>query len=598
MKQNFASPRVDKTELAKRVEALRARLKAQNLDGVIVPHDNEFFSEYLPPHDERLAFITGFHGSAGAAVILADRAAVFTDGRYQLQVAQETNRDIYEICHSVQTPPTEWIKKNLGSGKKIGFDSRLHSMSAAEAIKNAARAAGSEAQSFATSSLATSSLATHPLDDIWHDQPAPPAFPVLKHSLTFAGKSAEEKIAALAPRLKGDCILCDPISIAWLLNIRGQDIPHTPIALCYAILFQSGEVALFIDEKRLSVEVREHLKNITLKPPEHFAETLRQLQKVQLDKNKTTYWVYQQVEKAQLHFQPDPCLLPKAAKNKTEVEGMRQAHIRDGAALTEFLFWLSAQNPPPDEISAVKKLEGERARQNNFFDISFDTIAGSGVHGAIIHYRVNEESNRQLQVGELFLVDSGGQYLDGTTDITRTLAIGETAREQKENFTRVLQGHIALASAIFPRGTSGAQLDVLARRPLWQAGLDFDHGTGHGVGAFLSVHEGPQSISPRGSATPLCEGMVLSNEPGYYKPNHYGIRIESLLVVVEKERDMLGFDTISCAPIDRHLVLASMLSADEKNWLNAYHLWVRETLSPRVQPECAAWLRAATEPIT
>ncbi len=460
----------------------------------------------------------------------------------------------------------------------------------------------------------------NPLDAVWRGQPAPPLAPVRPHDLVFAGQPAAEKRTQIGAEIQGRgaeaAVLTLPDSIAWLLNIRGGDVTHTPFALSFAIQRADGNTTWFIDHRKLTAATRQHLGNaVTVEPPEAFGPALEALGQaaatVTLDPASAPDWVFERLSQsgAKLIPGPDPCLLPKARKIEVEIAGARAAHLRDGAAVTRFLAWLAAEAParagkdPVTEIEAAERLAGFRRRNDSFRDLSFDTISGAGPNGAIVHYRVDEASNRALGAGELYLVDSGAQYPDGTTDVTRTLTIGEPTGEMRDRFTRVLKGHIAIATARFPKGTTGTQLDTLARRPLWEAGLDFDHGTGHGVGSYLSVHEGPQRIAKAPNPVPLEPGMIVSNEPGYYKEGAYGIRIENLVTVVpltappESEREMLGFETLTLAPIDRALIEPALLGATEIAWLDAYHARVRAALSSELDPETAAWLAAATAPL-
>ena len=598
--QDFSPPAPSRS--AARVKKLRAMMQKNSLDGFIIPRANAHQGEYVAAQDERLAWISGFTGSAGMAVILTDKAAIFTDGRYQIQVAQQSDQNIFTCHHITTAPPSAWLADNLPDKARLGFDPWLHTISQIETLK---KALGE-----------TQLIPCEPniVDAIWDDRPPPPNAEVMAHDLAYAGCEAAQKCAQAADQLKqkkeNAFILTEPTSIAWLLNIRGRDVPHMPVVLCFAILYENENVDLFIDPQRVPSDVQKTLgARLHIKPPAAFRTALDGLGKsiVRLSKTQTAVWIFNRLQMcgAKINFDADPCLLPKAIKNRAEIDGARNAHIRDGAALTQFLCWLDETAPKQniDEITAVKKLEAFRRTQNLFQDISFDTISGSGPNGAIVHYRVTEPTNRTLRDGELFLVDSGAQYLDGTTDVTRTIAIGAPAAEMRKNFCLVLKGHIALASAVFPEGTSGHQLDALARKPLWEAGLDFDHGTGHGVGSFLSVHEGPQAISPRGSPVPLKPGMIISNEPGYYKKNAYGIRIENLVAVQRRDdlnqddRKMLGFETLTCAPIDLNLVDPALLETHEINWLNVYHDHVRHVLTPLVDAHTAAWLKHATREI-
>jgi Xaa-Pro aminopeptidase len=456
-------------------------------------------------------------------------------------------------------------------------------------------------------------LDDNPLDAVWTDQPPPPLAPVMPHELRFAGESAEHKRQSLADKLAAEridaAVLTAPDSIAWLLNIRGGDVPHTPLPLSFAILNSDATVDLFIDRRKLAPGLREHLGNaVRVAEPESFGAALDRLgaakRRVQVDPTSAAAWVFDRLGAAgaQIQRAPDPAQLPKASKNAAELDGTRLAHRRDGAALTRFLAWLAARAPEGGltEIAASDRLEAFRAAGDNFRDLSFPTISGAGPNGAIVHYRASAQSERRLEPGTLYLVDSGAQYLDGTTDVTRTVAIGEPTAEMRDRFTRVLKGHIALATCRFPKGTTGSQLDSLARRALWEIGLDYDHGTGHGVGSYLAVHEGPQRISKLPNTQALLPGMIVSNEPGYYKTGTYGIRIENLVVVtrVERgEREMLGFETITLAPIDRALVEPALLDAGEIAWLDAYHARVRTELAPLVDATTAGWLAEATRPL-
>ena len=588
-----------------RAQKLRAELRARGLDGFIVPRADEHQGEYVPPHAERLRWLTGFSGSAGLAIILLDKAAIFIDGRYTLQVRYQVDIDTFEPQSLIDTPPTRWVEENLVAGAKLAYDPWLHTIDDIERLKKAARKANAE----------LIALDENLIDTIWHDQPTKPKACITPHALEYAGEAASEKLKRMAVELEMSdadaAIITMPDSIAWLFNIRGQDVSHSPLPLSFAILYEEGHAELFVDEEKIDNDTRAHLGNIvTLHTPEAFGTVLDKLgqekREVRLDPSSAASWVFDRLTLAGATIKrgKDLCELPKARKNETEVNGTRKAHIRDGQALTRFLAWLERETKSGTvtEISAAKQLEQFRADTGLLKEISFDTISGAGPNGAIVHYRVTEATDRPLGQGELFLVDSGAQYLDGTTDVTRTIAIGIPSPEMRDRFTRVLKGHINLAMARFPKGTSGAQLDALARMALWQGGFDFDHGTGHGVGSFLSVHEGPQRISKAGHV-PLDPGMIVSNEPGYYKTGAYGIRIENLLVVHDArpvtggEREMMGFETLTLAPIDLNLVEVSLLTTDERAWLNAYHADVATKVGPALNEEERAWLANATRPL-
>ncbi|MCC6918383.1 MAG: aminopeptidase P family protein [Alphaproteobacteria bacterium] len=581
-----------------RVAAIRAEMARQNLAGMIIPRGDAHMGEYVAPHDERLAWATGFTGSAGMAVVMADKAAVFIDGRYTLQVRDQVDLSIFAPHHLIDEPPAQWLSTHVKKGDRIGYDPWLHTPGGIEPIQKAVAAAGGTLVAVTTS----------PVDAAWADQPEPPLAPVVPHPLEIAGESAADKRSRIAATL-GEAeaaVLTLPESIAWLLNIRGADVGHVPLPHSFALLHKSGDVDLFLDPRKATEGLAAHLGNgVRVRPPAEFGPALDELKDrtVLADPASAAVWVFDRLAAAGARIQrgADPILLPKAQKNAAELKGVRAAHVRDGAALTRFLRWVTENGPRGDvgEIEACERLEDFRRDTGALKDLSFDSISGSGPNGAIVHYRVTRKTDRKLRAGELFLIDSGGQYMDATTDVTRTVALGTPRAEEKDRFTRVLKGHIALATARFPAGTTGAQLDTLARAPLWAAGLDYDHGTGHGVGAYLSVHEGPQSISKRPITQALLPGMICSNEPGYYKTGGYGIRIENLIVVREAdvpgaERKMLEFETVTLAPIDVDLVEPSLLTQDEKAWLNAYHARVLETLTPLVDPDTATWLKKAT----
>jgi Xaa-Pro aminopeptidase len=589
---------------AERLARLRRELAARGLDGFLVPRSDEHQGEYVPPRGQRLAWLTGFTGSAGLAVVLRDHAALFVDGRYTLQAAQQVDAGRFVIHHLTEEPPARWVGAALTAGAVLGYDPWLHTPHEVERFRAAAERAGATLRA----------VGDNPLDRVWPGQPAAPLAPVVPHAEEFAGESAQSKRTRLARGLAEEgvaaAVLTMPESIAWLLNIRGGDVPHTPLPLSFAILRNDGAVTLFIDQRKLAPGLRRHLGDaVTVAAPERLGPALDALAgeggPVQADPASAASWIFDQLDAAgtEIHRAADPCLLPKACKNPVEIDGTRAAHRRDGAALTRFLAWLAHEAPKGGlcEIAASDRLEAFRRGGEYFRDLSFPTISGAGSNGAIVHYRAMPETEKRLEPGTLYLLDSGAQYLDGTTDVTRTVAVGAPSAEMRDRFTRVLKGHIALALARFPKGTTGTQLDGFARRGLWQAGLDYDHGTGHGVGSYLGVHEGPQRISKAPSAQPLLPGMIVSNEPGYYKTGAYGIRIENLVLVQPSdgaaEREMLGFETLTLAPIDRTLVDPSLLEDEEIAWLDRYHAQVRETLTPLVDPDTASWLAAATRPI-
>jgi Xaa-Pro aminopeptidase len=585
-----------------RLAALRQELQRSGLDGFIVPRADEHLSEYVPPLAERLAWLTGFTGSAGLAAVLADKAAVFTDGRYVLQLDAQTDPALWERRHITEDPPHAWLAANAREGAKIGYDPLLISE---EALGR-----------YAEAGLAMQPVTGNPIDTVWTDRPAPPLAPAVPHPLALAGRSASEKreqIASLLREAKQDAaVISDPASIAWLLNIRGGDVPFTPFALGFALTHADGGTELFMDPAKLPDATREWLGNtVSVAGREALAPALAQLadKRVRVDSSGCPVWFAQKLREAGATVVPgpDPCLLPKACKNEVEQQGTRNAHARDAVAVCRFLHFLAHAAPRGDEteMSAAARLLALRQEVEGFRGESFPAISGAGEHGAIIHYRVSEDSNRPLRPDEVYLIDSGAQYPDGTTDITRTIwtGPGEPAAELRERVTRVLKGHIAIATLVFPHGVGGAHLDAFARRALWQAGLDYDHGTGHGVGSYLSVHEGPVSLSRLARPVPIAAGMILSNEPGYYLPGSYGIRLENLLLV--READMAGtskpflrFETLTLAPFDRRLIDPSMLDAAELAWLNAYHARVLAEVGPHLDAPTRAWLAKACDAIT
>lgn len=599
---HFQSFNVDRdpSRGAGRLGALRAELEKRGLEGFVVPRADEHQNEYVPPCAERLAWLTGFGGSAGAAIVLKTKATIFVDGRYTLQVRDEVDVALFEPVDISATAPEAWLEANTRPAWRIGYDPWLHTPAQADRFEKAVKAAGGTLVP----------VRVNPVDAVWTDRPQPPRGEISLHPVRLAGEDAGRKIARTQAELtRADgLVVSDPHAVAWLFNIRGADVAHTPIALCYAYVPARGKPALYIDGHKLSGETRAALaEHIAIEAPASLADDLERLgrdrKKIRFDQATAPARLARIVENAggEAVVGADPIALMKARKNAAELRGARAAHVRDGVAMARFLAWFGpAARKGITEIDAVAALETFRRETGKLRDISFPTIAGAGPNGAIVHYRVSEKSNRKIGPG-LFLLDSGAQYEDGTTDITRTLAVGKPTADMRDRFTRVLKGHIAIATAVFPKGVNGGQIDAFARRALWEAGLDFDHGTGHGVGSFLSVHEGPQRISKLPSV-PLEPGMILSNEPGYYKAGRWGIRIENLVVVEKRaikggERETHGFDTITLAPIDLSLIDARLLSRAEIVWLDAYHARVRKSLSPLLDPATKKWLAGATRPL-
>ena len=586
-----------------RLDELRVYLETLNVDGYIVPHGDEYQSEFIAPYAERLAWLTNFTGSAGFSIILLDKAVLFVDGRYTLQAETEVDETLYAIRHVTNEPVGIWLRESLSNNQRLGFDPHLHTPAQIKSYRKECDKIGAKLVA----------LSENPIDAVWQDRPSKPQALAIIHPLEIAGQSHEEKRTEIGRTLSKDgydaFLLTAPDSLCWLLNIRGTDVDNTPLVLASALLFSDGKLILFIDPAKVSDDLCQHLgSDIRLAAVDELGVIIGEfdgvVRSIAVDNATVSHWVLDQLESAGVEVTQieDPCALSKACKNETEVAGIRAAHVRDGAALTNFLAWLDheAPNGKLTEVTAAEKLEQFRRESDLYRGPSFTTISGAGANGAIIHYHATEQTDTPIVGDMLYLVDSGGQYPDGTTDVTRTIAIGTPTSEQKRRFTQVLKGHISIATARFPEGTSGGQLDGFARAALWSDGLDYDHGTGHGVGAYLCVHEGPQRIGKAGSGPALKSGMVVSNEPGYYKTGEFGIRIENLIVVQKAdklshaEKRFLNFETITLAPIELRLVDESLLTTDEKSWLNAYHVRVCETLSPLVAPETLPWLAQAT----
>jgi Xaa-Pro aminopeptidase len=593
------------TASGERVKALQRELKSRRLKGFLVPHSDEHQDEFLPPPAERLAWLTGFTGSAGVAVVLDKAAALFVDGRYILQARAQTDPNLFEVLQTPEAKPSSWIAENLSKGASVGYDPALHTIKEIERLT----------ETLAKSGIKLIPVEANPIDLIWQDKPKPPLAQVVPHGIEFAGRSALEKIRdvqAILGEERTDAVLLTLLdSIAWLFNIRGGDIRHTPVALAFAIVPASGRATLFIDSAKVGDNVKGELRDfVDLAEPAALIDRLTALgeakARVRLDP-ETAAIRFAQVLKAagaQIVTGQDPCILPKAIKNEAEIKGARAAHLRDGVAMARFLAWLDevAETGRIDEIDAALKLEDCRRESGQLKDIAFDTISAVGPNGAIVHYRPTTKGKRTLTPGTLFLIDSGAQYREGTTDVTRTIAIATPTAEMRRHYCLVLKAHIAIATARFPKGTRGQDLDPFARRPLWEAGLDFDHGTGHGVGSYLSVHEGPQRLSRLGTVE-LEPGMILSNEPGLYREGQYGIRLENLVLVTPPEkiaggtREMMGFDTLTLVPFDRRLIDPKQLLPFELAWVNAYHARIRREIEPILLSDDRAWLRHATAPI-
>ena len=594
-----------------RLDALRKELARRDLDGFVIPISDEHLSEYVGAYAQRLAWLTGFGGSAGSSAVLKDKAAMFVDGRYTLQVRQQVSGQLYEYKSVPDDSMGDWLAENAGEGTRIAYDPWLHTRGWANAVAKKLEAVGAQLVP----------VDSNPLDAVWDDQPEPSPAPAYVQDDKLAGRSSAEKRSEIAEWLKTeklDAVVISALdSVAWTLNIRGADVDHTPVALSYLFVQSDGTADWFIAPDKVPAEVAQALGNaVRIRPRHEFSDAFAEMagKRVAADPQRSVAAIFQRLDDvgAEIVTKDDPTVLPKAIKTPAEQQGHRDAQARDGVAITQFLHWLSVEAPQGkvDELSAAAKLhELRKANSDLLRDLSFDTISGAGPNGASPHYRVDEESNIRLEPNSVYLVDSGGQYPDGTTDITRTIWVGPDAppAEVCDRFTRVLKGHIALDMQTFPPGTPGSALDALARQHLWMAGVDYAHGTGHGVGAFLGVHEGPQRIAkPRGSQAgtdqPLMAGMILSNEPGYYKANEYGIRIENLVLVEKREipgseGEWLGFETLTFAPIDRTLVDRSLLSPAEIEWWNSYHAKVRDVLAPQMEGEALAWLEEACKPL-
>lgn len=593
-----------------RLDALRKQLAKDGLDGFVVPISDEHMSEYVGAYAQRLEWLTGFGGSAGSAVVLANEAAIFVDGRYTLQVRDQVDGKLWSYQSVPQTSVAQWLGQHAPQGAKIGYDAWLHSEGWVESVCAA----------LDKRDAALVPVAHNPVDAVWQDQPERSLAIAVPHADEHAGQSAHEKRAAVAEWLSSNgydaTVITALDSVAWLLNIRGTDVDHTPVALSFVIANADGTADLFIAPEKVTPELIAHLGNaVRVHPRKRFVHALGEMKgrKVAVDPERSVAAIFHALYQAgaEAVAVTDPVVLPKAIKNEVEQAGHRAAQARDGAAIARFLRWIEVEAPKGGvtELSAADRLQAFRAEGGLLKDLSFDTISGAGPNGAVVHYRVSEETSRTLERNSVYLVDSGGQYVDGTTDITRTVWVGPDAphAEVKDRFTRVLKGHIALARAVFPKGTAGSQLDSFARQFLWMAGLDYAHGTGHGVGSFLAVHEGPQRIAKAsggqaGTGQPLMPGMILSNEPGYYKTGEYGIRIENLVLVEKRdiagaEGEFYGFETLTFAPIARDLVEVALLSAEEREWLDTYHAKVRKVLAPQLSGDDLAWLDAACAPL-
>ncbi len=588
---------------AVRLTQLRALLKKQKLTGFVVPRQDEFQGEYVASYAERLHWLTGFAGSWGIAIVTLKKAAIFVDGRYTVQVREQVDTSQIKPQHLTDEPPTTWIEENLKKGDRLGFDPWLMTAGEAKRFSAACEKVGAKLVP----------IAKNLIDQIWQDQPARPENPLSVQPLQFAGKSVKDKLADMSQALikagADAAVLAEPSSVSWVLNIRGSDVPFTPVVLAYAIIHRKGKAELFIEKNKLPEDVQAHLKSTTtIKKPSEFDTALKSLArkklKVLIDAGSAPERVRTALKGAELKEAMDPCTMPKACKNTNELNGARAAQLRDGIALSGYLHWLSIEAPKGHltEAIAAERLTKFRKETGVLIDLSFSTISASGPNAAIPHYHVDPANCRAINSNEIYLIDSGAQYQDGTTDVTRTVIIGQPTDEMKDRFTRVLKGMIAISTICFPKGTTGGHIDALARTALWKAGLDFDHGTGHGVGSYLSVHEGPARISKAGNIA-LEPGMILSNEPGYYKAGHFGIRIENLLIVKQPEdikggeRPMLSFETLTFAPIDRNLIDTKLLTRDELQWLDGYHAKVLKEVGSKMDGAAAEWMKWACAPL-
>ena len=588
--------------IQQRLEMVRQEMAKSNLDAFIIPHADEYLGEYVPPQNERLQWLSGFSGSAGVAVVLKTRAAMFVDGRYTIQVRQQVPEESFEFHHLIEEPPISWLTETLRENTRIGVDSRMHTLSWFQAAK----------KTLTEKNIELIELSDNPIDLHWKDRPDPDHKLAMLLGEEYTGVNSEKKrhvISAEIQKSGADIALISQLdSIAWLLNIRGGDVPRLPVLLAFATLDSKGDMVVYTDPSKLPNEFAAHVgKGVTVQEEDRLEETLRHLgsqgKRVMADPAMANAWCQLRCQNAgaRLIAATDPVLIPKAQKNETELAGIRNCHVRDGSAVSRYLAWIDrevAGGKLYNEAELADKLESFRRELTDIHDLSFDTISAAGKNGALCHYNHMNGTPAMLEMNNLYLVDSGGQYSDGTTDITRTVIIGEPTAEHRKMYTLVLKGHIALARAVFPRGTSGVQLDVLARQFLWQEGLDYDHGTGHGVGAFLSVHEGPQRITKSGPQQELLPGMVISNEPGYYQEDCFGIRCENLVIVIAREDDWLAFETITFAPFDTRLVDTSIMSQAEIDWLNDYHKEVHTKLAPILKAEDLQWLKKSTQKVT
>ncbi len=587
-----------------RLKALREQMQKDGLDGFVVPICDEHMSEYVGEYAQRLGWLTGFGGSAGSAIVLKDKAAMFIDGRYVVQVRDQVDGNLYEYVNVADQKPHEWLAANAPNGSKIGYDSWLHTREWAETASKALTKSGAE----------LIAVSNNPIDAVWEDQPQRSPEKLAVHSDQYAGKSARDKRANVATWLNDKgydaTVIAALDSVAWFFNVRGKDISNTPVSLAYAIVRADETATLFVASEKLTDAVREHLGNhVEVRDYDELADALSDMggKTVAVDPERSVAAIFEALDKAGATIvkDRDPTILAKAVKNETEIAGHKAAQKRDGAALTKFLHWMANEAPKGglDELSAAARLRQFREENPELKDLSFRTISAAGDHGALPHYSVNEETNQPVEMNSLYLVDSGGQYLDGTTDVTRVVAVGEPTAEMRKRYTQVLQGHIALDQAVFTKGTTGGQLDILARQYLWADGVDYGHGTGHGVGSYLSVHEGPQRIASFGGLNEALQpGMILSNEPGYYKAGEYGIRIENLFLVEEREieggeQTMLGFETLTFAPLERKLIDVDMLSQNQRQWVDDYHAKVRAVIAPQLEGEALQWLEAQTAPL-